>query len=86
MKCQFPIRIAANLFYNCSAYNLLRRHSVCPNIILGYSKVLSCQGVYAIVAIEYRTDLCKLFCLGVSGYLSQRKLLIAYFSHLFMTT
>ena len=78
MKGQFPVRVGTNLSYNRSANHLFSRHPVCSNIVFGYAKVLSCQGVYAIVAVEYCTDLCKLFCLGVaSGYLSQRKLLIA---------
>ncbi len=52
----------------------------------GYTKVLSCQRVYAIVIVEYCTDQCRLFCLGVvSGDLGQRKLLIACFSQLFLT-
>ena len=39
-------------------------------LIVGYTKILSCQRVYAIVVVEYCTDLCKLFRLGVvSGFL-----------------
>ena len=59
MEGKLPVCVATNWSYNRSTNNLFSRHPVCPNIVVGYTEILSCQNVYAIVAVEYCTDLCN---------------------------